>query len=122
MTFTDPAVASVGLTEDQARTQGIQSLASKLPLEHVPRALAARDTRGFIKLVADAGTKKIIGAHILAAEAGEMITEPTLATKLGLTIEDLTATFHPYLTLSEGIKLAAQSFDKEVAKLSCCAA
>ncbi len=122
VTFTDPAVASVGLTEDQARTQGIQSLASKLPLEHVPRALAARDTRGFIKLVADAGTKKIIGAHILAAEAGEMITEPALATKLGLTIEDLTATFHPYLTLSEGIKLAAQSFDKEVAKLSCCAA
>jgi mercuric reductase len=51
-----------------------------------------------------------------------MITEPTLATKLGLTIEDLTATFHPYLTLSEGIKLAAQAFTKDVAKLSCCAA
>src|SRR2546425_838566 len=90
VTFTDPAVASVGLTEDQARAQGIEPLASKLPLEHVPRALAARDTRGFIKLVADAGTKKIIGAHILAAEAGEMITEPALAIKLGLAIEDLT--------------------------------
>ena len=122
VTFTDPAVASVGLTEDQARTQGIEPLASKLPLEYVPRALAARDTRGFIKLVADAGTKKIIGAHILAAEAGEMITEPALAIKVGLTIEDLTATFHPYLTLSEGIKLAALAFTKDVAKLSCCAA
>ena len=121
VTFTDPAVASVGLTEDQARTQGIEPLASKLPLEHVPRALAARDTRGFIKLVADAGTKKIIGGHILAAEAGEMITEPALAIKFGLTIEDLTSTFHPYLTLSEGIKLAAQTFTKDVAKLSCCA-
>jgi len=122
VTFTDPAVSSVGLTENEARGQGIEPLVSKLPLEHVPRALAAHDTRGFIKLVADAGTKKIIGAHILAAEAGEMITEPALAIKLGLTIEDLTSTFHPYLTLSEGIKLAAQAFTKDVAKLSCCAA
>jgi mercuric reductase len=122
VTFTDPAVASVGLTEDQARAEAIEPLASKLALQHVPRALAARDTRGFVKLVADARTKKLIGAHILAAEAGEMITEPTLAIKFGLTIEDLTSTFHPYLTLSEGIKLAAQAFTKEVQKLSCCAA
>ncbi|MEK6610976.1 MAG: mercuric reductase, partial [Gemmatimonadota bacterium] len=122
VTFTDPAVASVGLTEDQARAAGIEPLVSKLPLEHVPRALAARDTRGFVKLVADAATRKIVGAHILATEAGEMITEPALAIKFGLTIEDLTGTFHPYLTLSEGIKLAAQTFDRDVAKLSCCAA
>jgi mercuric reductase len=122
VTFTDPAVASVGLTEHQARDQGIEPLVSKLPLEHVPRSLAARDTRGFVKLVADAATRKIIGAHVLAAEAGEMITEPTLAIKLGLTIENLAAAFHPYLTLSEGIKLAAQTFDRDVAKLSCCAA
>lgn len=122
VTFSDPAVASVGLTEDQARASGLEPLVSKLPLEHVPRALAARDTRGFIKLVADAATRKIIGAHILAAEAGEMITEPALAIKHGLTIEDLTSTFHPYLTLSEGIKLAAQTFDRDVARLSCCAA
>lgn len=122
VTFTDPAVSSVGLTENEARAQEIEPLASKLPLEHMPRALAARDTRGFVKLVADAATKKIIGAHILAAEAGEMITEPTLAINFGLTIEDLTSTLHPYLTLSEGIKLAAQAFTKDVAKLSCCAA
>jgi mercuric reductase len=122
VTFTDPAVASVGLSEDQARARGIEPLVSKLPLGHVPRALAARDTRGFVKLVADAATRKLIGAHILAAEAGEMITEPVLAIKLGLTIEDLTSTFHPYLTLAEGIKLAAQTFTKDVAKLSCCAA
>jgi len=122
VTFTDPVVASVGLTEDQARAQEIEPLTSKLPLEHVPRARAARDTRGFVKLVADGATQKIIGAHILAAEAGEMITEPALAIKFGLTIEDLTSTFHPYLTLSEGIKLAAQTFTKDVAKLSCCAA
>jgi mercuric reductase len=121
VTFTDPAVASVGLTEEQARAEGIEALVSKLPLEQVPRALAAHDTRGFIKLVADASTKKIIGAHILAVEAGEMITEPTLAIKFGQTIDDLTSTFHPYLTLSEGIKLAALAFTRDVATLSCCA-
>ncbi|HLB35531.1 MAG TPA: mercury(II) reductase [Gemmatimonadales bacterium] len=122
VTFTDPAVASVGLTEDQARAQGVEPLVAKLSLAHVPRSLAARDTRGFIELVADAATRGIIGGHILAAEAGEMITEPALAIRRGLTIEDLASTFHPYLTLSEGIKLTAQTFTKDVAKLSCCAA
>lgn len=121
VTFTDPAVASVGFTEDQARAKGIEPLVSRLSLEHVSRAIAARDTRGFVKLVADAATRRIVGAQILAAEAGEMITEPAMAIKFGLTIEDLTSTFHPYLTLSEGVKLAAQTFSKDVAKLSCCA-
>jgi len=95
VTFTDPAVAAVGLTENQARTHGIRPLVSTLPLPYVPRGLAARDTRGFLKLVADAATRKIIGAHILAVEAGEMITEPALAIKLGLTLEDLASVFHP---------------------------
>jgi mercuric reductase len=122
VTFTDPAVASVGWTDEQVRAQGFEPLVSKLPLEYVPRSLAARDTRGFVKLVADAATRRIVGAHILAAEAGEMIMEPALAIRFGLTIDDLTSTFHPYLTLSEGIKLAAQAFDKDVAQLSCCAA
>lgn len=121
VTFTDPAVASVGLTESQAREQGIDPLVAILGLEHVPRALAARDTRGFIKLVADRRTRKILGAHIVASEAGEMITEPALAIRYGLTIEDIVGAFHPYLTWSEGIKLAAQAFDKDVARLSCCA-
>jgi mercuric reductase len=121
VTFTDPAVASVGFTEDEARSRGVETLVSRLPLEHVPRALAARDTRGFIQLVADATTRKLVGAHILAAEAGEMITEPALAIRFGLSIEDLTSSFHPYLTLSEGVKLAAQTFTVDVAKLSCCA-
>ena len=122
VTFTDPAVASVGLTEAEARARGIEPLVSRLPMEHVARSLAAHDTRGFVKLVADPATRKILGAQILASDAGEMITEPALAVRFGLTIEDITSTFHPYLTLSEGIKLAAQTFNKDVAKLSCCAA
>ncbi len=120
--FTDPAVALVGLSAEEANAQGIEAIASLLQLENVPRSLAAQDTRGFIKLVANAETRKIIGAQILASEAGDMIMEPALAVKFGLTIEDLTSTLHPYLTLAEGIKLAALTFDKDVAKLSCCAA
>ena len=96
-------------------------MTTQLPLEHLSRALAARDTRGLVKLVAEASTRKIVGAHILAAEAGEMITELAIAVQFGLTIEQLTSVFHPYLTLSEGIRLAAQTFDKDVSKLSCCA-
>jgi mercuric reductase len=122
VTFTDPAVASVGLTVEDAEAAGIQAMVSHLSLEYVPRALAARDTRGFIQLVADASTRRLVGAHILAAEGGEMVTEPALAIRFGLTIDDLASSLHPYLTLSEGIKLAAQTFDRDVAKLSCCAA
>jgi mercuric reductase len=122
VTFTDPQVASVGLTEEEARNKGIDVATSKLPLSYVPRALAARETRGFIKLVADRHTNQLVGAHILATEAGEMIQEPTLAIKYGISVDDLASAFHPYLTLSEGIKLAAQTFTKDVKKLSCCAA
>jgi mercuric reductase len=122
VTFTDPTVAAVGLTEAEARALGIEPLVSTLPLEHVPRALVAHNTQGFVRLLAHPDTRKILGAHTVAAEAGEMITEPALAIKTGLTIDDLTSSFHPYLTLSEGIKLAAQAFTKDVAKLSCCAA
>lgn len=119
--FTDPGVAWVGMTEREARDRGHEPMVSKLALDHVPRALAARDTRGFIKLVADARSRRILGAHILAPEAGEMIMEPAMAIRFGLSIEDITSLLHPYLTLSEGIKLAALTFDKDVGKLSCCA-
>ena len=119
--FTDPQVATVGLTEAQARRLGYQVKTSTIGLEHVPRAQAARDTRGLIKLVADTITDRILGAHILAAEAGEVVQTAALAVKFGLGIDDLTSTLFPYLTQVEGLKLAAQAFTKDVAKLSCCA-
>lgn len=122
VTFTDPAVASVGLSEREASARGIEPLVSQLGLDYVPRALAARDTRGFVRLVADAASRRLIGAQILAPEAGEMVTEVVLAIRENLTIEDITGAFHPYLTQAEGIKLAAQAFTKDVGKLSCCAA
>ena len=119
--FTDPQVASVGLTEVQARQQGLQVKASVLPLEFVPRALAARDTRGLIKLIAEAGSGKLLGAHLLAPEGADTIQTAALAIKCGLTVQQLAETIFPYLTTVEGLKLAAQTFAKDVAKLSCCA-
>jgi mercuric reductase len=120
--FSDPQVATVGLTEQQAREQGREVETSVLPLEAVPRALVNHDTLGVIKLVADAQTNRLIGAHIVAENAGDVIYAATLAVKFGLTVSDLTGNFAPYLTMSEGLKLAAQTFGKDVSKLSCCAA
>lgn len=121
VTFTDPAVASVGLTEAQARESGIEVAVAKLPLSYVPRALVARDTRGLIKLVADAKTNLLVGAHVLAPEAGEMIQEPAIAIRFSISVDAIGTMLHPYLTHAEGIKLACQTFKKDVATLSCCA-
>ncbi len=121
VTFTDPQVASVGLTEAEARHQGLDVKTSVLPLEHVSRALAARDTRGLVKLVADRKTGELLGAHILAPEGGDSIQTAVLAIKNGMTVTELAETIFPYLTTVEGLKLAAQAFERDVAKLSCCA-
>lgn len=119
--FTDPQVAGVGLDEKQAKAKGMDAQTSTLPLTHVPRSLAARDTRGFITLIRDRQTDRLVGARILAAEGSELLMEISLAIKFGITVRDLIACFHPYLTLSEGVKLAALTFGKDVNKLSCCA-
>lgn len=123
--FTDPQVASVGLTESQALASGYAVKTSILPLAYVPRALAARNTRGLFKLVAEQGSDRLLGAHILAVEAGEVIQTAALAVSAGLrygfTVADLRAMLFPYLTQVEGLKLAAQTFEKDVAQLSCCA-
>ena len=119
--FSDPQVASVGLTEAATRRAGLDVETRVVPLDQVPRALAARDTRGLVKLVAERGSGRLLGAHILAPEAGDSIQTAVLAVKHGLTVADLSATIFPYLTTVEGLKLAALSFSKEVTKLSCCA-
>jgi mercuric reductase len=119
--FTDPQVASVGLTEAAARAISPDVRISVLPLSYVPRAIAARDTRGLIKLIADAKSRRLLGAHILAPEGSDSIQTAALAIRQGLTIDDLAEMIYPYLTTVEGLKLAAQAFDKDVAKLSCCA-
>jgi len=122
VTFTDPQVATVGLTEAQTASRGIDAESRTLALENVPRALANFDTRGFVKLVAERGSGRLLGAQILAAEAGEVIQSAALALRAGLTIEDLAGQLFPYLTMVEGLKLCAQTFTRDVKQLSCCAA
>lgn len=120
--FTSPALASAGLTEAEALAAGRRCDCRVLELADVPRAIVNRDTRGAIKLVADAETRRVLGVHAVADQAGELMLAATYAVKFGLTVDDLADTWAPYLTMSEGLKLVAQSFRSDVKKLSCCAA
>ena len=119
--FTDPKGASVGLSQAQAQGKGIATASRTLNLDNVPRALANFDTRGFIKLVAEADSGRLLGAQIVAAQAGEAIQTMALAIRNGMTVDDLAAQLFPYLTMVEGLKLCAQTFRKDVKQLSCCA-
>lgn len=119
--FTDPQVASCGLNERTARERGIAVETRKLTLDDVPRALANFDTRGFVKLVAEAGTGRLLGAQILAPEAGEIIQTAVLAIRHGMTVQQLGDEIFPYLVMAEGLKLCAQTFTRDVKQLSCCA-
>ncbi len=118
--FTYPEVASVGLTDKEAIRNGIKCNCGVLPLELVPKAHVIGDTRGLVKIVADNDTKQIVGVHIVAPHAADLIHEGTLAVKFKMKIDDIIDTVHVFPTLSEAIKLAAQSFYKDVSKLSCC--
>lgn len=119
--FTDPQVAGVGLDQSQAEAAGYDAEAVSLPMSKVPRALVGRETRGFLQLIRDRETDRLLGARALAHEGSELMMEVSLALRHQMTTKDLASMFHPYLTLSESVKLAALSFGKDVNKLSCCA-
>lgn len=119
--FTDPQVATVGLSEAEAHLRGIETDSRTLTLDNVPRALANFDTRGFIKLVIEAGSRRLIGVQAVTPEAGELIQAAALAIYARMTVEELADRLFPYLTMVEGLKLAAQTFKKDVKALSCCA-
>jgi mercuric reductase len=119
--FTDPQVATVGYSEAEAHHDGIETDSRLLTLDHVPRALANFDTRGFIKMVIEEGSRRLIGVQAVAPEAGELIQTAALAIRARMTVEDLADQLFPYLTMVEGLKLAAQTFSKDVKQLSCCA-
>jgi len=119
--FTNPQVGTVGLNEAQAQQQGIETESRTLDLEYVPRAIANFDTRGFIKLVAEKESGRLIGCQLVAAEGGEIIQTAALAIRNRMTVTDLANQLFPYLTMVEGLKLTAQTFNKDVSQLSCCA-
>jgi mercuric reductase len=122
VTFTSPQIASVGMRVDEAEAAGHRVDSRVLDLSAVPRALVNRDTRGLVKLVADAEGGRVIGVHVLAEAAGEVILAGVYAVKAGMTITDIAESWAPYLTMTEALKLAAQTFTRDVSKLSCCAA
>lgn len=121
VTFTSPPIAAVGLTHQQAVDAGIDCEYRVLPLEYVPRALVNRDTRGLVKIVAERGSGRILGVSMVAAGAGEVIQAAVYAVGSGMTVTQMADTWAPYLTMAEGLKLAAQTFTRDVSKLSCCA-
>lgn len=121
VTFTDPALATVGLTDEEAHKQyGSGIRVARLSLEQLPKALVQHNHQGMFKLVVDA-EGVVLGLSILASEAGDALQEAVLAVKFGLNYQDLIETFHPYLTLAEGVRLVAQALDTELRLLSCCA-
>ena len=119
--FTDPQVATVGYSEAESHHDGIETDSRMLTLDNVPRALANFDTRGFIKLVVEEGSHRLLGVQAVAPEAGELIQTAAIAIRAGMTVQTLADQLFPYLTMVEGLKLAAQTFSKDVTQLSCCA-
>ncbi len=119
--FTHPDVATVGLDEATAARRGIETVSRTLTLDNVPRALVNFDHRGFIKIVAESGSLRLLGVQAVAEHASELIQSAALAIHAGMTVTDLADQLFPYLTMVEGLKLTAQTFTRDVSKLSCCA-
>jgi mercuric reductase len=119
--FTDPQVATVGLDEAQAASLGLTVESRTLTMDNVPRALVNFDARGIIKIVAEAGGGRLLGVQAVTSQAGELIQTAALAIHARMTVHELADQLFPYLTMVEGLKLAAQTFTKDVSKLSCCA-
>ncbi len=119
--FTDPQVAVVGLTDEEAVAAGIACNCNAIPLSVVPRAGAIRDTRGVIKMVLDGASRRVVGVSMLGTNAGEVIHEAAMALRFGATTDDFIDLIHAYPTMAEALKLVAISFTKDVNRLSCCA-
>lgn len=118
--FTDPEFAGVGLTDAEAIKRGISCTCRTVSFEAVPKAHIIKDTRGLIKMVADNKTRRILGIQILAPRAGDLIATAMMVVKNKMTIDDVNEMLPMFPTLSEVIKIAAQSFDHDLSTLSCC--
>lgn len=107
--FTVPEIATVGLTEDEAKKSGHQVRVGKFPFAALGKALASRHTEGFVKIVADEETDRVLGIHIIGAHASDIISEAALAIEMGACAEDIGLTVHPHPTLGESLMEAAEA-------------
>ncbi len=119
--FTDPQVAVVGLTDEEANGRGYTCSCGTIPLRLVPRAGAIRDERGIIKMVLERDSGKVRGVSMVGRDAGEVIHEAAMGLRFGATVHDFIDMIHVYPTMAEALKIVALSFFKDVEKLSCCA-
>jgi len=107
--WTDPEIATVGLTESEARKQGYEPIVGKFPFTALGRAVAVGETAGFVKVVADKETEQILGVHMVGADVTDLISEAALAIEMGATLEDLALTVHPHPTLPESLMEATEA-------------
>lgn len=119
--FTDPQIATVGLTDEQAQARGLACECRVVEMSQIPRAAAVWKTEGLIKMVAEQRSGRLVGVHMLGESAAEVIHEAALAIRFGATIDDLIDQVHVYPTMAEAIKVAALAFRKDISRLSCCA-
>jgi len=119
--FTDPQVATVGLTDKEANAQGFRCRCNTVPIRLVPRAGAVRDERGIIKMVLEQESHKVLGVSMVGRDAGEVIHEAAMGMRFGATARDFIDMIHVYPTMAEALKIVALSFFKDVSKMSCCA-
>ncbi|HLG93366.1 MAG TPA: dihydrolipoyl dehydrogenase [candidate division Zixibacteria bacterium] len=115
--FTDPEVAGVGLTEEEAATEGIKVRAGKFPFRALGKAIGVSKTDGFVKILTDADSGEIVGAHLIGAHAGDYIAELTLALEMNATAEDIAATIHVHPTMPEAVMEAALDAEQRVIHL-----
>jgi mercuric reductase len=119
--FTDPQVAVVGMTDEEANGTGIRCWCGTIPLELVPRAGATHQTRGIAKMVINRDTQEVVGVSLVMPNAGEVIHEAAMALRFRAKLEDYIDMIHVYPTMAEALKIVAISYFKDPAKLSCCA-
>lgn len=118
--FTNPQVASVGLTEAEVMRRFNACACRAIRLETLPKALAIKESRGLFKMVLHPRSSKVLGVHIVAPNAADLIHAATFAIKFGLTVDDIVDTLFVFPTLSEGIKRVAQAFTRDVSVMACC--
>lgn len=118
--FTDPQLAGVGLTEDEQMRRLKVCACRTVSFADIPKAIIMRRTEGLIKMAIHPNTKQIMGVHILAPNAGELIAQAMILVKNKNTIDDVVNSLPMFPTLSEAIKIVALSFTKDISKLSCC--
>jgi len=115
--FSHPEVASVGLSEEEARRRGYDVRVGKFPLLNNGMALVRGETAGFVKIVAEAHLGRVLGLHIVAPHASDLILEGTMALTMEATLDEFIATIHPHPTLSEAIAEAALAAEKRALRI-----